>query len=479
MGRKGLQIKVNGVEPTMDKARHPRMFALAGLLLLASALAFAQPARAAVTVSMTAPSSVTQGSNIPVSVSFTVGTGDSGTFYFTCDQTSSGEVSPESGYSISASTSKTYTFTPSQAQTYTNCKVSDGGTQSSSAATITAIAPTTLTVAGSPSSSTSSSFTLGINITNPTTGSVTTSYALSGCGTVGSCSGDQTSATIAIGSGSATSLSWTVTATSSGTLAFQLGSNSNAFSATVTITSAVTTTTTTAPAGQGSRATATTLGTGTTTTTTMPVKETKLVAGVAAGGTAKFEFQNADALKIQSVSIVAGKALSNVAVTIEDAALPSGADVPVAAAAGNVYKYLKLEKTAFTDSDITSAKIKFKVENSWLAANNIDKSKVALYRYADSAWSKLATAKLSEDASYAYYEAETAKLSTFAIAGEKAVAAGGAVQAPAGLQLEWWQWALIALLLIAAAVLVAVKLGYVDLDMLFYRLKVLLGRRAW
>ena len=462
----------------MDNALHPRMFALAGLILLASALAFAQPALAAVTVSMTAPSSVTQGSNIPVSASFTVGTGDSGTFYFTCDQTSSGEVSPESGYSISASTSKTYTFTPSQAQTYTNCKVSDGGTQSSSAATITAIAPTTLTVAGSPSSSTNSSFTLGINITNPTANSVTTSYALSGCGTVGSCSGDQTSATITIGSGSATSLSWTVTATSSGTLAFQLGSNSNAFSTTVTITTTTTTTTTTQPGYSAAATTATTTPTTTTiaptTTTQPPVKETKVLTAVAAGETAKFEFANEDKLKIQSVSIVANKALANAAVTIEESSLPSGANAPVAASAGSVYKYLEVAKTAFTDSDITNAIIKFKVENSWLSASSIDKSTVTLYRYAGGAWEKLPTAKVSEDSTYAYYEAESTKLSTFAIAGQKI--AGVPV---GGFQLETWHIVLIVVVVLIAIVLVLAKLGYVDLGGLFDWLRGLFGRPGW
>jgi len=464
------------------------MFALAGLLLLASALSFAQPARAAVTVSMTAPASVTQGSNIPISVSFTVGTGDSGTFYFTCDQTSSGEVSPESGYSISASTSKTYTFTPSQAQTYTNCKVSDGGTQSSSAATITAIAPTTLTVAGSPSSSTSASFTLGINITNPTASSVTTSYALSGCSTVGSCSGDQTSATITIGSGSATSLSWTVTATSSGTLAFQLGSNSNAFSTTVTITSATTTTTT--PAGASSSVASTDLN-----------KVVKLFSSIVPGVTKAIS--EADLLssstKLTGVQFEVVQRIVAVEMTVESlASKPSSVS---ADAAAKVYKYFSLSFTNLAENNTESAKITFKVAKDWLSTNGVSASSVALYRYAGGAWVKLVTTKTSEDTGYAYYEATTPGFSYFAIGSSQAASATTTTAAPsgqpattttapsgttttvpgAGAQLTDYSIiiAVIVLVLIVAVVLVAAKLGYVDLDGLFDWLRGLFGRPGW
>lgn len=68
-------------------------------------------------------------------------------------------------------------------------------------------------------------------------------------------------------------------------------------------------------------------------------------------------------------------------------------------------------------------KIKFKVEKTWLANNNIASATIALQRYADNKWNKLSTSKVSEDATYIYFEAESPGLSVFAITGEKKAAA--------------------------------------------------------
>ena len=97
------------------------------VVVLSFLLVIISSVNATITITVTAPSSVTQGSNIPIIASFVASEGDSGTFYFICDQTVSGEVDPEDGYNIMSSASKTYTFTPATAQTYSNCKVSDGG----------------------------------------------------------------------------------------------------------------------------------------------------------------------------------------------------------------------------------------------------------------------------------------------------------------------------------------------------------------
>lgn len=396
-------------------------------------LALTPLASATITVSMSAPSTVTQGSNIPVSASFVAGEGDSGTFYFTCDQTTSGEVSPESGYSVSASTSKTYTFTPSQAQTYQNCKVSDGGTQSSSTYTITAIAPTSLTVEGSPEATSSSSFTLTITVTNPTGDAVTTSYVLT-CPSGITCTGDQTSATITIGSGSSTSLEWSVSASSSGTATFQLGSNSNAFSSVVTLPTTTTTTqatTTTTSASVGgfdtttTSTTATTTSTTSTTTTTLPpTEEMILLEDVTADEEATFDFIEEDTLKIKSVVIMAKVPMNFMGVTVKESSLPSGVSEPFTAETGSVYKYLELTKDFFTDDNITNAKIDFKVEKSWITSNEVDSNAVALFRYSDGQWNMLSTSLVSEDSTYVHYQAETANLSMFAIGAPKATITG-------------------------------------------------------
>jgi PGF-pre-PGF domain-containing protein len=93
-------------------------------------------------------------------------------------------------------------------------------------------------------------------------------------------------------------------------------------------------------------------------------------------------------------------------------------DVPASTGvvAGTSYNYVKIEKTNLNDSNIGSAHIKFKVPKLWLTNNSIDSSTVSLYRFTTQ-WDKLATAKLSEDSNYVYYQAETPGFSYFAIAG--------------------------------------------------------------
>lgn len=391
------------MEKMMEKMKLTSAFAFVTFLfaiLLTAHLAFA-----AITVTISAPSTVTQGSNIPISASFVASTGDSGSFYFTCDQTTSGEVSPEDGYSVTTSTSKTYTFTPSQATTYENCKVSDGGTQSSSTVTIKSISPSTLTVAGSPSSTTSSSFTLSINVTNPTADAVTTSYSLD-CSAVGSCSGDQISANVEIAAGSSTSLSWTATATSSGTITFQLGSNSNAFSSTVSLPS--TTTTTTAAAAAAVSSVTTAVGKLTKKyTSIIPLSPKKITtADLGATGT-----------DLTQIYIAVKSRVTSVEITIEKLS-EQPADVATAVP-GNVYKYISVTKKNLDDENIETGKIKFKVGKSWITDNNVDADTIALYRYAQDEWNELSTSKVSEDDDYIYYEAETPGFSYFAISGEK------------------------------------------------------------
>jgi hypothetical protein len=71
---------------------------------------------------------------------------------------------------------------------------------------------------------------------------------------------------------------------------------------------------------------------------------------------------------------------------------------------------------------IASAKIKFKVEKSWVVSNNIDENKVFLQRYVNNAWARLTTTMVSSDSSYYYYEADSPGFSTFVITGEKKTA---------------------------------------------------------
>jgi len=363
------------------------------------------PVFAAITIEISTPSAVTQGSNIPIAASFVVGTGDSGNFYFTCDQTTSGEVNPEGGYSVSSSTTKTYTFTPASVATYTNCKVSDGGTQSSSTTSINVIAPSTLTISGSPSSTTKSAgntFTLTVSISNPQTSAITTSYSLS-LPSGYSASGDQTSNTITLSASSTTTLSWTVTVGSSaGTITLQVGSNSNAFSCSVAFPSTTTTTVAQSAGSFGS-------------STLTPGKVIKTFTSIAAGAPKTITNLEESNTHLTELYLVVKNRTSSVSITIESLGQKPAdvGDVP-----GRVYKYINITKENLDNDNIQEGKIKFKVSNSWITSNNIDSTTIALYRYVNNSWNKLSTSKTSEESNYTYFEAITSGFSYFSVAGQ-------------------------------------------------------------
>jgi PGF-pre-PGF domain-containing protein len=379
------------------------------LLMVFIFLIIVSSVNASITVTVTAPSSVTQGSNIPILASFVAGQdGDSGTFYFSCDQTVSGEVDPQSGYSIVSSSSKTYTFTPSTAQTYSNCKVSDGGSQYSSTFAINVVAPSTLTVSGSPSTTTKSTggtFLMNISVTNPTVSTVTTSYSLS-CSSH-TCSGDQTSDTISILAGATTTLQWTVTVgSSSSNITFQLGSNSNAFRSSVTVPS---TTTTTVGDGGGSSGGG---GGGGTTEKKKSQTWTKITPGSA-------EIMHVDDpdIGLKMINITVRNPAQTVTITVTK--LAGQPATVIHTISGKVYKYMEIKGDNINETHIDKVKIQFQVNKSWISSNNINRATIALNRYKNNNWERLTTKEVSEDNDYVYYEAETPGFSTFAITGEQ------------------------------------------------------------
>lgn len=88
--------------------------------------------------------------------------------------------------------------------------------------------------------------------------------------------------------------------------------------------------------------------------------------------------------------------------------------VPEVPALDNEYSYLKIELKNINEF---KAKINFKVEKSWFVNKNLDKGSVILQRF-ENGWNKLPTARVREDSSNIYYEAETSKFSYFAINAE-------------------------------------------------------------
>jgi PGF-pre-PGF domain-containing protein len=152
---------------------------------------------------------------------------------------------------------------------------------------------------------------------------------------------------------------------------------------------------------------------GTTATTTPPVKETKTVASISAGGTGTFSFET---VPISEIEVDVKNAVTNVqiAVTKTDAA-PATVSI---AAPGTVYAYFNIEKINVDDANVNKVTIKFKVDKSWITNNNIDTGTITLNRYVNGTWIALTT-KLVSSNGYYYFEAESPGLSVFAVTAQQ------------------------------------------------------------
>lgn len=89
---------------------------------------------------------------------------------------------------------------------------------------------------------------------------------------------------------------------------------------------------------------------------------------------------------------------------------------------GHVYQNMNIwvGKSGFaTSNNIADVKVGFKVEKSWIEANNIVVSTIRLCRNHDDVWNPLPTKKISEDEKYIYFESNTPGFSPFSITGDK------------------------------------------------------------
>lgn len=91
----------------------------------------------------------------------------------------------------------------------------------------------------------------------------------------------------------------------------------------------------------------------------------------------------------------------------------------------SVYQYLDIKLTSdeeyVAEDDIDIMKFNFKVKQSWIAENNIDKNTILLIRYHNGEWQNLSTMLVSENDIYVIFEAETPGCSTFAVIGSALV----------------------------------------------------------
>jgi len=158
----------------------------------------------------------------------------------------------------------------------------------------------------------------------------------------------------------------------------------------------------------------------TTTTTTLKQETQKLaqtnIQDTRANVSTTFKMENPDLLKVVEVEITTVEDVKSVEVKVD---IPSPTEIAVDFVEKNkiFLTYIKIT-TNVSNEKISNAKIRFKVEKSWINANNIDPSKVFLYKLVDNNWVQLPTQKISEDANNIYYESTLDSFSIFVIAGE-------------------------------------------------------------
>jgi len=120
---------------------------------------------------------------------------------------------------------------------------------------------------------------------------------------------------------------------------------------------------------------------------------------------------------VEEIQIDSNAKVNNVKVTVEKL---DEKPEKVSSAGNNIYSYLKIDKTQLTDENINEAKIKFRVNKTWMKKNNLQKDKIILKRFTSS-WTKLPTELYNESNDFYFYEAETPGFSVFAITAENIV----------------------------------------------------------
>jgi PGF-pre-PGF domain-containing protein len=94
----------------------------------------------------------------------------------------------------------------------------------------------------------------------------------------------------------------------------------------------------------------------------------------------------------------------------------------------SIYKYLDIKlssnDTFIDEEEISSLEFNFKVEKTWIADNEIDKSTVKLIRYHDGVWQNLSTILTEENETCISYTAASPGFSTFAVVGSKVIEKG-------------------------------------------------------
>ncbi len=120
---------------------------------------------------------------------------------------------------------------------------------------------------------------------------------------------------------------------------------------------------------------------------------------------------------VYEIAVTGKENENNIAIRVE--ALKSTAKSVTTSAPGTVYKNLNI---IVGTTRIKEAVIRFRIENSWLADNNLAGGDVKLMKWDGSKWNILETTEKTKDGTFTLFEAKTTGFSSFAITGLKATA---------------------------------------------------------
>jgi PGF-pre-PGF domain-containing protein len=120
-------------------------------------------------------------------------------------------------------------------------------------------------------------------------------------------------------------------------------------------------------------------------------------------------------LSFHSLNVTTNVTITHATLTVEELVTkPREAPLPP----HTLYKCVNIT-TNIEPTATIAVTVDFKVEQSWIKKNNINKTTVVLLRFHESEWKALPTSFMREDADFAYYQAHSPSLSLFAIVGEK------------------------------------------------------------
>lgn len=134
-----------------------------------------------------------------------------------------------------------------------------------------------------------------------------------------------------------------------------------------------------------------------------------------------------DGNAIQSINLYSLKNSGQITSTIE--MLNNRSKLVNSTPEGSIYKYVNIwvGKSGFATADnIKDAKIRFKVNSSWMQTMGVSPSDIKLQRYSGNVWQILPTTHVSNATGYVIFESQTPGFSPFAITAIKKVSAPAA-----------------------------------------------------